>query len=122
MDKPKFLNLFQIKFPMTAWVSIAHRVSGILIFLLIGLMIFTLQQSLKSEMHFLKVYSFFKSSWFNLMWFVLLASLIYHSFAGIRHMIMDFGYGESYKAGRLSALIVILSSIIAIGIVGVCLC
>ncbi len=40
------------------------------------------------------------------------ASMIYHVIAGIRHLIMDMGFGESLRAGRMSAVSIIALAVI----------
>jgi len=47
-----------------------------------------------------------------------LAALAYHSVAGIRHMIMDFGVGEdSFEAGRLSAWVAVVVAAVVIALI-----
>jgi len=46
---PKNLNLFTIRFPVPAMVSILHRVSGVVLFVLMPLLTISLYWSLKNE-------------------------------------------------------------------------
>ena len=48
-----------------------------------------------------------------------LAALIYHSLAGIKHLIMDFGIGETMEGGVTGARIVIVLSIVLVLLAGV---
>ncbi len=50
---------------------------------------------------------------------VVLAALAYHMVAGIRHLIMDFGVGESLSGGQLGAKIVIVVAGLLIVLAGV---
>ena len=51
-DRPKNLDLRTIRLPINALVSILHRLSGCVLFLLIPIILFTLFQTLKSENDF----------------------------------------------------------------------
>ena len=42
----------------------------------------------------------------------LVTALIYHSLAGVKHLIMDFGVGETMEGGVLGARIVIALSVV----------
>lgn len=53
-----------------------------------------------------------------ILWLVL-AGLAYHMVLGIRHLIMDFGVGESLKGGQLGAKIALAIAIVLIVLVGV---
>ena len=46
--RPKFLNLFQIRQPVPAIVSILHRISGAILFLFLWVFLFGMQKSLVS--------------------------------------------------------------------------
>ena len=58
--KIKNLNLFTIKFPLPALVSILHRMSGVFLFLLMPVITISLWYSLISEHYFFEVINFFK--------------------------------------------------------------
>ena len=58
--KVKNLNLFTIKFPVPALVSILHRMSGVFLFLLMPIITFSFWYSLLSEQYFDQVLTFFK--------------------------------------------------------------
>ena len=49
----------------------------------------------------------------------LLSALLYHLVAGVRHLIMDMGIGESLEGGKLGSKIVIAVSAVIIVLVGV---
>jgi succinate dehydrogenase / fumarate reductase cytochrome b subunit len=109
MNEQQFinLNLFTIKFPLTAIVSIAHRLSGILIFLLIPLLLALLDISLNSQQGFNQVQSLMENAVVKLALWLLFIALLYHLMAGIRHLLMDIGIGENLKASRWSSKIII---------------
>ena len=106
MDKkrPVNLDLGTIALPITSYVSILHRVSGVIMFFAVAVLLWLLESSLASEASFNELSNLFNSPLCQIMVWGTLAALAYHSVAGMRHMIMDFGVGEdSFYAGRLSA-------------------
>jgi succinate dehydrogenase / fumarate reductase cytochrome b subunit len=95
-----------------AIASILHRISGVILFLLLPIMLFILGQSLHSEETFLHLKSALVHPCYKLVMWVFGAALIYHVLAGIRHLIMDMGFGEHLNAGRRSAVLVIVLAVI----------
>ena len=63
--RPINLNLMTIKFPITAITSILHRASGVFVFLAVPLLLWCLQYSLASPMHFLYLEASFSQTWFK---------------------------------------------------------
>jgi succinate dehydrogenase / fumarate reductase cytochrome b subunit len=112
------LNLMTIRFPRTALVSILHRITGVIIFLSLPFLLYILQVSLVSGESFQHLQIFLAKP-FNkfLVWFIL-SAFSYHVLAGIRHLCMDMGMGESLQAGRFSADLVLVLAIISMGSAG----
>jgi succinate dehydrogenase / fumarate reductase cytochrome b subunit len=87
-----------------AIASILHRVSGVVVFLLIPVLLYALQQSLVSEQAFNELQAnVFGSLIGGGLVFTALAALIFHFIVGAKHLIQDFGIGESLNGGRLFA-------------------
>lgn len=95
-----------------AFVSILHRVSGVLVFLLIPLLLNALGRSLASPEGLAQVKDSFATPVAQLFIWTLAGALIFHLLAGIRHLLMDVHIGDSLKAGRFGAKMVIASSLI----------
>jgi succinate dehydrogenase / fumarate reductase cytochrome b subunit len=96
-----------MRFPVTAWVSILHRLSGAFIFLLIPAVLWVLQESLASEERLMILQkTLHHPAWRVLIWLIF-SAVVYHSAAGIRHLGMDLHCGDSKKAARLSAWVVL---------------
>ena len=91
-----------------AIVSILHRMSGLLLALLIPVMLCLLSSSLKSETSFNTVKRYLEGSSSKFFIWLCLSALIYHLFAGIRHMIMDLGFGESVSTAKASSWILVV--------------
>ena len=105
--KPVYINLFKIQLPLSALLSISHRVSGIMIFFMVlPVFAYILNMLLDSPASFISYMDAYNSSIF-LRTFVLFNVLIfeYHVIAGIRHMLMDFHIvSETLSASSNSAL------------------
>jgi succinate dehydrogenase / fumarate reductase cytochrome b subunit len=113
--RPVNLDIGSIKLPITSYVSILHRVSGVVLFFSVAVLLCVFDASLESEQSFQSLKDFFSSPVAQLIIWACLAALTYHFVAGIRHLIMDFGVGEdSYESGRNSAWAVAAIAIILI--------
>lgn len=117
--RPVNLNLFTIRFPVTAISSILHRASGVVLFLFIVFLLYALQFSLKSEQSFNALHATLSSFWPRFFVWIFLSSLVFHVIAGIRHFLMDMGYGEGKASGKFSAYLVLILSVVAIVALGV---
>jgi succinate dehydrogenase / fumarate reductase cytochrome b subunit len=113
--RPVNLDIGSIKLPITSYVSILHRVSGVVLFFSVAVLLCVFDASLESEQSFQSLKDCFSSPVAQLIIWASLAALAYHFVAGIRHLIMDFGIGEdSYESGRNSAWAVVAIAIILI--------
>lgn len=108
-----------MRLPITAYVSILHRLSGLLLVLAFGAFLYMLHFSLASPADFDKVLAALHRPSCKLGIWALLAALAYHSCAGIRHLVMDLGIGESLKGGVLGARLALAFSVILILLAGV---
>ncbi len=106
--RPINLNFLTLRFPITAWVSIAHRLSGVLLFFSIPLILWYFQASLSSEASFSKINIFFHDPVVKIGLSVFISALCYHLVAGIRHLLLDIHIGESKSGGRKGAKLVIV--------------
>ncbi len=109
--------LMRYRLPLTGIASILHRISGIILFLLIPFVLWVLHLSLSSSMNFLMVQAFLASSTVSFFSWLVLSALFYHTIAGIKHLIMDIGFFEGKCSGKIASLFVLLLGILgAIGI------
>ena len=104
--RPKFLNLFKIKLPLTGVTSILHRVSGAFLFLGTPILIYFFSASLHDPESFKQIFSCFAGPLGKLIATVLAWALMHHIFAGIRYLLMDVQIGLHLAQAKLSALIV----------------
>lgn len=118
-NRPVNMDLTSLKFPTTAIVSILHRLSGIGIFILLPLALYLLSMSLHSHSSYDYLQSMLALHTTKFGLWVFLSSLAYHVIAGVRHIILDMGFGEGIQSAKFSAMIVLITAIIAIIILGV---
>lgn len=116
--RPVNLNLMTIRFPLSAIVSIFHRISGFVLFLFIPVGLWVLDYSLTPE-GFDALHDWQGSIFKKLIIFAVLAAFLYHFVAGMRHLIMDMHIGTSLTGSRLSAKLVFLFSIILVILAGI---
>ncbi len=102
-QRPVFLNLFLIRFPMAAIISVAHRASGILMVLLLPAIVYLLDISLASEEGFQLVHSLLGHKLVKLVMILLSWALLHHLFAGIRYLFLDFDMGVELATSRITA-------------------
>lgn len=120
-SRPKFLNLFAMIVPMsiTAKISILHRISGVLLVLLIPALLYVFHQSLISPSFYQALYGICNCTLTKLFYLVLLAAFIYHLCAGVRFLFLDIHYGVNIKTAKKTSYLVLLVSIILTAVLGV---
>lgn len=108
--RPVYMNLFQIRLPISAISSITHRLAGIYIFFIsLPLFLFLLYFTTKSYNDFMFIQEAFKNSIF-FSTFVSFSFLVfaYHILTGVRHLLQDLHIGESLSVSRVSSYIVFI--------------
>lgn len=104
-ERPKNLDLATVKFPVTAIASIVHRVSGIIVFVALAILLTLLSCSLSSPSDFNRVASYFDNFLIEFVMWGTLTAFAYHAVFGVRHMIQDLGHWEEMDSASLSAQI-----------------
>jgi len=111
--RPVYLNLFAIRMPLPAVVSILHRGSGALLFLVgIPLVLCTLQRALATPESWAEMRQVFQSPLIKLITVVLAWAFIHHLFAGIRHVLMDAHVGVDLASARRSAAVALVLAVV----------
>jgi len=117
-------QLASYRLPPAGWVSILHRISGALMFLLLPFVIWMFDASLGSEISFERFRSLFiAGAWglpgwlWKLVAFALIWGYLMHFFAGLRHLWMDATHAVGLEFGRNSALAAIgLSTLLTLAV------
>lgn len=122
--RPEFRNIHALsdlptyRLPAAGWVSILHRISGALMFVLLPFIIWMFDNSLSSEISFARFSNAFSQGLgFVPGWFVTLAVLaliwayLHHFIAGVRHLYMDARHAVSKEFGKSSAVLTLVLSL-----------
>jgi len=122
--RPEFRNINALvdlptyRLPAAGFVSILHRISGLVMFLLLPLLVWMFDTSVSSEISFAK----FKAA-FNvgvgfvpgivvqLVALVLIWAYLHHLIAGVRHIYMDARHAVSKEFGKSSAVVTLVLSL-----------
>jgi succinate dehydrogenase / fumarate reductase cytochrome b subunit len=117
--RPKNLDLTTVSFPVPAISSILHRITGVVLFIAVPILLWMLQKSFDSA-GYAELQAMFTESflWQFILW-AILTSVAYHVIAGVRHLLMDLGIGESLEGGRRGAWSVLVLSAISAVLLGV---
>jgi len=117
--RPVNLDIGTIDLPLAALTSITHRVSGVIVFVGIAILLWLFDASLASEEGFNSLGGLATSFLGRFILWGVLAALAYHMVAGCKHLLMDFGIGETKEAAPIGAKVVIVVSIVLFGVLGV---
>jgi succinate dehydrogenase / fumarate reductase cytochrome b subunit len=105
--RPKNLNLFTIRLPVNAIISILHRMSGMALFLVLPALLWALSQSVQSEASYAGL-TVMLQHWLTKVFLIALSSAFFHHFyAGLRHLAMDVHWMTSLQKARLSSRLVL---------------
>lgn len=114
-----FKDLTTYRLPPAGWVSILHRVSGVIMFLLLPFILWMFDTSVSSEISFAKFKAVFNigvgfvPGWFfKLVVLALMWAYLHHFIAGLRHLWMDVSHDAvSKEFGKSSAIVTLVLSI-----------
>ncbi len=114
ISRPRFLNLLQIRFPATAVVSVCHRISGVLLLVLVPLFLLLFERSLQGADPFQQVLQLWDHLLVRLIVAAGLWALIYHLISGVRFLLLDIGVGLNRGAAQGSAWLVAGAALLAL--------
>jgi len=118
-NRPVNLDLTTIRFPVTAISSILHRISGVVLFAGVALLLWALGESVRSEEAFNQLKACLGTGLGKLITWGIVSAVVYHFVAGIKHLIMDTGVGESLEGGRRLATATLVVAAAGIALAGV---
>jgi len=118
-NRPKNLDLTTIELPLPAKASILHRVSGFALFFAVAFMLCALGSSLESEQSFAELKNTLNGGLAKFITWGILSALGYHVVAGVKHLLMDMGIGETKESGRTGAIITLIAGAVVIILAGV---
>jgi succinate dehydrogenase / fumarate reductase, cytochrome b subunit len=129
-ERPVYRNIhvteiIKYRLPLAGIVSILHRVSGALMFLLMPLVIWMFDTSVSSQVSYdlfasaFNVGLGFVPGWlFKLVVLALIWAYLHHFIAGIRHLWMDMYHTVSKEQGRSSAVTTLVLSVLLTVVLG----
>ncbi|BET96230.1 MULTISPECIES: succinate dehydrogenase cytochrome b556 subunit [Xenorhabdus] len=121
-QRPVNLDLRTINQPVSAIASILHRISGVITFIAVGILLWLLGMSLSSQEGFLQASEIMTGFFAKFILWGILTALAYHICGGIRHVLMDFGFlEENLATGSASAKVAIAIAVILSILAGVLL-
>lgn len=117
--RPKHLALHLIRLPLPGFVSILHRVSGLVLFVALPLVLLMLQDSLRSIETYTRLMQVLAQPLIKLMLLGLLWAFLHHFCAGLRYLAIDLHYIGNLKQARDSSMLVLLASLALSILIGV---
>ncbi len=127
--RPEFRNINALtdlpkyRLPAPGWVSILHRISGVLMFVLMPFIIWMFDASVSSEISFAKFRHAFNNGAMGILLKLVALGLIWaylhHFIAGLRHLWMDVSHAAvSKEFGGTSAKVTLWVSIVLTVVLG----
>lgn len=116
--RPKNLDLTRIRLPLPGFVSILHRISGVLLFLSIPFFLVVFQRSLGSAEGFAAVRECLAAPLTRLLLLGVLWAFLHHFCAGVRFLVLDLHKGIDLHAARASSKLVLAVSLGATALLG----
>ena len=110
--RPKHLALHLIKLPLPGFVSVLHRISGLLLFVALPLLLLMLQYSLRSIETYTQLLAVLAHPLAKLMLLGLLWAFLHHFCAGLRYLAIDLDYGVKLAQARASSKMVLAVSLV----------
>jgi succinate dehydrogenase / fumarate reductase cytochrome b subunit len=120
--KPEFRNigigqLLKYRLPLAGRVSILHRASGAILFILLPFSLYLLEQSLTSELSFDTLKGFVSGTIVKIIVLVVAWAFLFHFFAGLRFLLMDTHRAVSKQGGKnTAAVVLILSTLLTLAV------
>ncbi len=111
-QRPKHLALHLIKLPLSGIVSILHRISGLLLFIALPLLLLMLQYSLASIETYTQLMAVLANPLLKLLLLGLLWAFLHHFCAGLRYLAIDLHFVRDLAQARNSSKLVLLVSLI----------
>jgi len=116
--RPVYLNLFKIRLPLQGIVSLAHRASGVFLFIAIPFSVYLLDLSVISDQGYDQVQNLLTLPLVKIALMLLLWSFAHHFFAGIRFLLIDADIGVEKSSSRIGAWLVIVAELLVVAAAG----
>ena len=124
-ENMRLLDALGYRLPLAGVVSILHRASGGLMFMLMPFIIWMFDTSLSSEITYSQFVALFIGGvgfipgwFFKLIVLALIWAYLHHFIAGVRHLWMDATHSVSKEFGHSSAVVTLALSVVLTVILG----
>ena len=104
--------LLRISLPFSAWVSISHRLSGLVLFFGVGLCLYALGLAMDSAEGFIAAKELLRKPIPMIITLALIFLLIFHISAGVKHLLLDWHIGDNIVFARYGSMVVVLLAIL----------
>ena len=118
-QRPKHLALHLIKLPLPGIVSILHRISGLMLFCALPLLLLMLQYSLASIETYTQLMALLANPLLKLILLSLLWAFLHHFCAGLRYLAVDLHYVRDLAQARNSSKMVLAVSLVLTILIGI---
>jgi succinate dehydrogenase / fumarate reductase, cytochrome b subunit len=121
-ENMRLIDALGYRLPLAGLVSILHRASGLVMFVLLPFVIWMFDTSVTSEISFSQFAAVFRggAGWFfKLVVLALIWAYLHHLIAGLRHLWMDATHAVTLQFGRSSAVFTLAASALLTAALGV---
>jgi succinate dehydrogenase / fumarate reductase cytochrome b subunit len=118
-QRPKHLALHLIKLPLPGIISILHRISGLMLFCALPLLLLMLQYSLTSIETYTQLMALLANPLLKLILLSLLWAFLHHFCAGLRYLAVDLHYVRDLAQARNSSKVVLVVSLALTILIGI---
>lgn len=119
--RPVYLNLLKIRQPIGAIVSILHRVTGVLLVLLLVPALYAFDLSLRGPTDYQRVTEVLSTAGGRLASLLVLWLFVQHFYSGLRLLLLDLNIGVRIDVARRSAWLTLAASVVTIVLLGAAL-
>ncbi len=124
-ENMRLIDALGYRLPLAGLVSILHRASGLVMFVLLPFVLWMFDTSLSSEITYGQFTSVFAGGmaglpgwFFKLLALALIWAYLHHSIAGLRHLWMDATHAVTLEFGRISAIATLALSLLLTAALG----
>ena len=116
--RPVFLEIPNIRLPIPGIVSILHRISGVVLFIALPVLLYLLSGTLSQQSDFEAYRAFVSNPLVKLALIGLLWAYLHHSLAGIRFLLLDAHKGLELNTARNTAKLVFVVALVMTVVIG----
>lgn len=119
--RPVFLEIPNIRLPIPGIVSILHRISGVVLFVMLPVLLYLLSGTLSRESAFETYRAIVSNPLVKLILIGVLWAYLHHLLAGVRFLLLDAHKGLELNTARNTAKLVFTAALVLTVVLGVLL-